>query len=78
MQDWTASQREALMIPEAVVSLLNTFWRLPETLECLVHGGRAMRITVTINLTPCIVEDDPNTFYMDGLFDSKKFLIEKK
>lgn len=37
-----------------------------------------MRITVTINLTPCIVEDDPNTFYMDGLFDSKKFLIEKK
>ena len=37
-----------------------------------------MWITVTINLTPCIVEDDFDTFYIDGLFDFRKLLIEKK
>lgn len=60
VQDRTASHRAATMSPNAIVSFLNTLWRLPELLGSLGHRGRVLWIIVTIDLAPCFVEGAAN------------------
>lgn len=60
VQDRTASHREGMINPKAIVSFLNTVWRLPELLGFLGQRGRVMCVTVPIDLAPHFVEGVSN------------------
>lgn len=52
--------QKTMISPKAIVSFLNTLWRLSEQLESLGHRSRVMWVIIMIDLAPCLMEDISN------------------